>query len=297
MVPTRGRPDALDRLLTALRRQTLPSSLFSIVVVNDGSHDRRYADVAARQRTLCPLTYLTLPRRSGPAAARNLGVSHTGAEWVLFTDDDCLPPPGWVEGFRERLGRYPETAAVGGGVLPLPGEEPGLLGRYLRDSQFIRPMRDAAGEVVGLPTANLAVRRSWLERVGGFDERFPYPGGEDIDLTLRLIRAGARVEFAAGWATHHSTHCGWAGFCGRYFRYGYGDALLRGTRPSPGARNVLPWSEQGWAYRALTIARVVCFGTGRLLGLWRRKRARTRNRPGQEELVRGCSQNDNDARP
>lgn len=281
VVATRGRPAALDRLLAALAAQTLDRGLFSVIVVNDGSHDRAYEAVVAPHLARRPLTYLTRPRRAGPAAARNHGACAAAADWLIFTDDDCIPPPQWLERFRFFLKNNPDAEVVGGAVLPPPGEEPGLLGRYLRDSRFIRPLLGADGDILGLPTANLAVRRERFERVGGFDARFPYPGGEDIDLTSRLIGAGARAALAEDWVTYHGVNCGWTEFCGRYFRYGYGEALLRkfsrDALPPPvsyrrklrlllglAGKTVHPWAERAWDYRALTVAREVSYETGRL---------------------------------
>ena len=45
VVATRRRPDALGRLLKALRLQSLPRKFFSVIVVNDGSHDARYGEI------------------------------------------------------------------------------------------------------------------------------------------------------------------------------------------------------------------------------------------------------------
>lgn len=278
IVATHCRPAALDRLLAALERQTLDAALFSVVIINDGSHDGAYAEIV-HGRLSGRLTYLAAPRRAGPASARNLGASKADCEWLVFTDDDCVPPAEWLEAFDS--GWKEKGDVVGGGVHPLPGEKPGRLGRYLRDSRFIRPLYGADGAIEGLPTANLAVRREWFERVGGFDARFPFPGGEDIDLTRRLIGAGARAAFAAEWATHHGVNCGAAEFLGRYFRYGYGEALAREFARDEIApavpyrrklrlllglagKTVHPWADRAWDYRVLTLAREVSYETGRL---------------------------------
>jgi GT2 family glycosyltransferase len=274
---THRRPAALARLLGALERQTLSRALFTVTVVNDGSHDAAYeAALAAHPGT----RYLARPRRGGPAAARNAGAAGADAEWLLFTDDDCVPPPDWLEGFRSRASGG-DADLVGGPVLPPPGERPGRLGRFLAESRFIRPLRGPGGELLGLPSANLAVRRGRFERAGGFDERFPYPGGEDLDLCGRLLAAGARAAYDERWVTHHGTDCGWAGFLGRYYRYGYGEALLREfgrapqAAPLPWRRKLRlllglagkaahPWAERPWEQRALTAARELSYEAGRL---------------------------------
>jgi GT2 family glycosyltransferase len=62
------------------------------------------------------------------------------------------------------------------------------------------------GQRSQLPSLNLAVRRSAFQTVGGFDERYPRPSGEDADLTLRLIKAGFTLYFEPRAIVRHSPH-------------------------------------------------------------------------------------------
>ena len=55
-------------------------------------------------------------------------------------------------------------------------------------------------------TANIAYRRSLLEGLGGFDESFPLPAGEDTDLGHRAVAAGARRAYAEGAEVWHEVH-------------------------------------------------------------------------------------------
>ena len=281
VVATRGRPDHLGRLLEALRRQSLRPELFSVVAVNDGSHDARYAEILEPHRGV---RYLALPRRVGPAAARNRGAAAVQGEWLVFTDDDCRPPAGWLEGLWSR-GAAIDLA--GGRVLPPPEEPLGAVGRYLRDIGFIRNFVGEDGRIVCIPSANLAVRKAWFDRVGGFDERFPYPGGEDMDLTCRLVQAGARAEILDSWITYHPCQCGLPDFCRRYFRYGYGEALFRGLEggavlpPLPpysrrirlllglAGKAARPAAQEDLTFRLLRLTRQVSYEMGRLCGRWR----------------------------
>jgi GT2 family glycosyltransferase len=55
--------------------------------------------------------------------------------------------------------------------------------------------------------ANTAVRRDWLERIGGFNERLGAGSGgqsaEDVDLLYRLLRAGATVRYEPDAIVYH----------------------------------------------------------------------------------------------
>jgi len=121
----------------------------------------------------------------GPAAARNVGWRATSGEWVAFLDDDVLPPANWVEQLLTDLTDCPREVGATQGRLrvPLPA------GRRPTDWE-----RSTAGlETAVWATADMAYRREALERVGGFDERFPRAYREDADLGLRVTGAGWRI--------------------------------------------------------------------------------------------------------
>ena len=130
----------------------------------------------------------------GPAAARNAGWRSSGADWVAFLDDDVEPPDDWVDGLHRDLAACGPGAAGTQGriVVPLPA------GRRPTDWE-----RSTAGlERAVWATADLAYRRSALEEVDGFDERFPRAYREDADLGLRLVRAGWTVEQGTRCVVH-----------------------------------------------------------------------------------------------
>lgn len=235
IVPTYRRPALLARLLEALRSQDFPRKLYSVIVVNDGSHDADYAAVARRYQSIA--RYVRCARRRGPAAARNAAAMAAGSPWLVFTDDDCVPPRDWLANLRGHLLRHPETDVLGGPVLPLESTPLGLVGSYQHELRFLKP--EVSGrEILHMPTANLAVRRSWFDRMEGFDERFTRAGGEDVDLTSRLRESGAALAFSESWPNRHDHNAAGPEFFRRHFRYGYGMALHARHRNEPQARSV-----------------------------------------------------------
>ena len=122
---------------------------------------------------------------SGPAAARNVGWRASDAPWIVFLDDDVVPTETWLSDLQSDLVAAPlDVVAVQGRVtVPLPTDR--------------RPT-DWERNVTGLETArwitaDMAVRRSALEKIGGFDERFPRAFREDLDLALRLQEEGGKL--------------------------------------------------------------------------------------------------------
>ncbi len=130
----------------------------------------------------------------GPAAARNEGWLRAESEWVVFLDDDVVPPPDWKRQLVKDLeAADDDVAAVQARIeVPLPpGRRPTDWERNtagLADARWI--------------TADMAFRRRVLLETGGFDERFPRAYREDADLALRVIDAGYRVVSGDRVTTH-----------------------------------------------------------------------------------------------
>jgi hypothetical protein len=104
---------------------------------------------------------------------------------VAFTDDDCVPNEAWLASLVERF----EDADI---VQGQTRADPDQLSRH---GPFSRTIEIQTGSEL-FETCNVGYRRSVLERVGGFDERFRYPAGEDTELAWRARESGATVAFA-----------------------------------------------------------------------------------------------------
>ncbi len=169
VVPTLGRPSLQAALAPLLGR-------VPVIVVDDrpGGDD-----------LVLPGVRVLRSWGRGPAAARNTGWRSSSAAWVAFLDDDVEPPDDWVAQLHADLRSLPaEVAATQGRlVVPLP--------THRRPTDW---ERSTAGlESARWATADMAYRRSALEQVGGFDERFPRAYREDADLGLRVVAAGRRI--------------------------------------------------------------------------------------------------------
>lgn len=180
VVPTHGRPVLLSRCLEALAAQTLPRGDYEVIVVSDGPDVRTRAAIRSSP---CRVRHLELPRRSGPAAARNAGWRAATAPIVAFTDDDTVPSSDWLAAGLAEVAAGCDAVA-GRVVMPVPRPP----SDYERDAA-----RLADAEFV---TANCFVTVAMLEAVGGFDERFKLAWREDSDLHFGLLARGAVVRRA-----------------------------------------------------------------------------------------------------
>lgn len=199
VIPTYRRPADLSRLLRHLVPQVRTHGA-ELIVVNDGSHDDAY------ERTLEPyrgdLTYLPLPANLGRGGATNRGVEAVTGDWVVFTDDDVLPPADWLETLNELIATFPELDVVGGATRAVAHPAVGLVEAFTIDRRVYLPQPHfTQGTVKCLVTACLAVRTGLLRAVGALDETFPC--GQDHNLTWRLREAGARIHATEDWWCAH----------------------------------------------------------------------------------------------
>ncbi len=110
----------------------------------------------------------------GPAAARNTGWRAAAGEIIAFTDDDCIPSPGWLKAGNAAFDG--ETMGVSGKIImPIPL----VPTDYERDASNLE-----RSEFV---TANCFYRRCALDAVGGFDTRFKAAWREDSDVYFTML--------------------------------------------------------------------------------------------------------------
>lgn len=173
VIPTVDRVALLARCLDAL-----PGA--DVLVVHDGDEGVRSLLAERGVRGL------EIDRR-GVSAKRNAGWRSAGSEWIAFTDDDCVPAPGWLDALVDE-----GADLVAGPVRPYPQDvATGLWSRTV-----------TATEPGFYPGCNLLVRRDTLERVGGFDAGLH--GGEDTDLAWRVRESGASHGWAEGALVWHA---------------------------------------------------------------------------------------------
>jgi len=184
VVPTCGRPELLNRCIEALCRQTLPGARYEVIIVDDRPSPRTAEIVTEWRRRTEPhgpaFCYLPNHGPHGPAAARNRGWHAARSAVIAFTDDDTVPTAQWLEHGLVALGPRGE-ALRGRIVMPLDG----VPTDYERDAQRL--------ETADFVTANCFCRKSVLQRLGGFDERFRMAWREDSDLYFRLLDLGVEV--------------------------------------------------------------------------------------------------------
>lgn len=213
VITTYDRPDALMAVVLACFAQT--DKNFEIIIADDGSgHNTQ--ECVARLKTLATvaLTHVWQPDLGFRAAmARNRGTRAARGDYIIFLDGDCIPQADFVARHRQLAqrgylvsgSRVLLSAALTGRVLagrvhPLAlGWTAKLRLRIAGDINKVAQLLVSWPDVGRtrqdfswrrIKSCNLAVWRSDLDTVNGFDESFLGWGHEDSDLVVRLFNAG-----------------------------------------------------------------------------------------------------------
>jgi glycosyltransferase involved in cell wall biosynthesis len=195
LIPTRGRPDYLDVTLASVMPQAAAAGA-DVVVVDDGS-DPGTAAVAVRHGA----RLLSTAGSTGANAARNAGIAATDGDPVLLIDDDVRAPRGWLAAVLRGVEQTTGHDVFGGPIRAAIENGPRSCGR---EGAPITTLdlgpRDRDAELVW--SANMAIRRRALDRVGRFDETL-HGRGEEEDWERRLAAAGGRIRYLADAGLEH----------------------------------------------------------------------------------------------
>ena len=181
VIPTYHRNELLAECLNCLAPgvQSLNSDRYEVIVTDDGSQDTAEAMIEKQY----PWVKWVLGPRKGPATNRNNGVKHTTGEWLVFTDDDCLPDPHWLEEYAKAIANNTDCLVFDGRV---------YADRPRKSLAERSPIKETGGS---LWTCNLVIQKKLFISLSGFDERFPYAAMEDTELQFRLDRINQKYVF------------------------------------------------------------------------------------------------------
>lgn len=210
VVPTRNRVRTLEQVLAALvpAARTIAAE---VIVADNGSTDgtpelaRRLANNGVRH---------VVEAVAGATRVRNAAMRAARGDVLVFVDDDALPRDGWLAGILAPFADA-RVAVVGGRVALRYLSDPPPWWDHTFDDYL--SFYDLGREPIDLATrpwydsprgANMAVRRSALLDIGGFNLRLGprddrHTVGEESDLCLRLLARGHRVRYVPDSIVDH----------------------------------------------------------------------------------------------
>jgi len=218
IVPAYNAAKTLPALLASLSLQSFQD--FELVLVDDCSRD-----MTARIAESYPCRLLRMTKNRGPACCRNEGAQAALGEILVFTDSDCEVAPNWLDRMNQHF-RNGDVGAMMGRLVLRPstflGDSISALGFPAGGSiGFDKIWKvDKEGLTDSLSSCNCAVRKSLFWKIGGFDESFPYAGGEDSLFAYHLKKAGCRIRFCPDVVAYHGARDSLKSFLRWQFRRG-----------------------------------------------------------------------------
>lgn len=252
---TRNRPDRLRECLASLLdlRPAEPDDprFFSVLVVDNapaGDASRRVA------QSFDDVSYIVEPR-PGLDVARNRALEEVQTELIAYLDDDVVVDGSWLSGLEAALAEHPDAAMITGAVLPqelatkaqVVFEQRGGFRRGFTSIRFAgprlpgNPLYPCGAGIFGAG-CNMVARVDVLRNLGGFDNALdtgtPLPGGGDLDVFYRVVRAGFPLVYEPRLLVFHRHRRDLDGLRRQYASWGRGLAafLVKSWLTDPSAR-------------------------------------------------------------
>lgn len=187
IIPTYNRYDLLRNCLDNLMPdvQTIDSTKYEIIVTDDSKQN----DEIEIMKKEYPFVHFVSGPQKGPASNRNSGAKQSKGDWLIFIDDDCLPDHNILLTYLNEINKGVFKGIEGYINADRPKE------RYDEQS----PLNLSGG---CFWTCNVAVEKEVFNKLGGFDEGFPFAALEDTDFYERLIAITCTTFLASAKVIH-----------------------------------------------------------------------------------------------
>ncbi len=210
VVCTRNRQETVGQAVESIAQCEYPD--FDIHIMDQSTNDLTreiVQELSKRFEAKCRIHYHHLDK-AGLSRAYNAGMRVSDGEVIACTDDDVIVPTNWLTSIARAMESDPEVGLLYGQVLVPKGLMEGSpSGTEVPALTFTRRERLAKGKgfkVFGMG-ANMAIRRTLLERVGGFDEALggggPLRSSQDFDFAFRTYRFGMAILLAPEVTVDH----------------------------------------------------------------------------------------------
>ena len=204
IIPTYNRYDILKMCLESIEKQTLPSNMFEVLVIDDSCLAEYHTELQDLAKVQKFDIKIIKNRSKGPASARNYGVELSKGEIVLFLNDDVILNDMH---FEEHLKIHSKNnnVAVRGKTIWRPDCLTTNLMKWLSSIVFIYhpDMNKDNCSYVYFHTSDLSMGRHWFNKEK-FDEDFPYASFEDTEFGYRLEKKyGLRLIFCEKAISQH----------------------------------------------------------------------------------------------
>lgn len=175
IIPTCDRNELLSNCLNcfSLKFQNIHKADYEVIVTDDSKQHQAKQLIEEKYNWV---KWIAGPQK-GPAANRNNGAKNANGDWLVFIDDDCLPDSNIIRAYETAITNNKNTLVFEGCIKS---------DRARQNLAEESPVNESGGY---LWSCNFMIDKiTFLNKLGGFDEKFPYAAMEDVDLDYRLSK-------------------------------------------------------------------------------------------------------------
>lgn len=235
IIPVYNRPEELDILLTSLSKQSFRD--FEVIIVEDGSTKDARSVYEKFSGTLDIKYYHK--QNSGPGPSRNMGFEHASGAYMVMFDSDCILPYNYFEIVLSHLKAHP-LDAWGGPDRSHSTFSPRQQAMAITMSSVLTTGGIRGGknqsENFQPRSFNMGFSREVYKNTGGF--KFTRLA-EDIELSMRMKKAGFKVGLIADAFLYHQRRTTFGQFFKQVRNFGKGRVLV--GREHPEAIRIAHW--------------------------------------------------------
>ncbi len=221
--------NCLDALLPQIAANQARGREVEIVVIDDGSKDEtvqvvsRYAGVR-----------LISQANAGPASARNRGAREARGRILLFTDDDCVPMPDWLDAM---LACFDSPTVVGAKGIYRTHQK-SLAARFVQ-IEYEDKYRLMAGapSIDFIDTYSAGFIRDRFQEMDGYDMSFPVACAEDIELSYRMSARGWKMIFISEAIVYHTHPATFSSYLKKKYKFAFWRMLAVKKNPGKGVKD------------------------------------------------------------
>lgn len=223
IVPVKTATEEFSKHIQSLLAIDYPD--FDIIIVDDGMD--RYPQIFEQHKQKIKVIK---SEGKGPSFARNLAARQTEAEYIAFTDSDCLVSPQWLRELFKGFEEFPQAVSCGG-AQELPSDSSffekkvfSFLKTTSLIAEYVKKNKKEITEVNHNASCNVMYKREVFLAQGGFLEGL-WPA-EDVELDYRLRKTGQCLVYNPKAIVYHYRPKNIRAFCSMMYRYGLAQAIL-----------------------------------------------------------------------
>ena len=228
VIPTFNGSSRIGNCLDALVKQVAGRDV-EILVVDDGSTDNT-ANIVKRYSSARLITQAN----AGPATARNRGALEAQGKILLFTDDDCVPMPDWLDAMLDPF-KNPDVVGAKGIYRT---HQKSLAARFVQieyeDKYRLMANLDS---IDFIDTYSAAFLRDHFLEMNGYDTSFPVACAEDIELSYRMSARGWKMKFAPAAIVYHTHPDTFSRYLKKKYKFAFWRVLAVRKNPGKGVKD------------------------------------------------------------